>query len=176
MTMHFENQPKPYWNPLFAGLALGTVLLAAFVLTGHGLGVTGLTTRLVAWLGMTVVPQMTQANDYLGGMVEDGKPLSAWITWEVIGLAIGALISAALSQRFKFQLDGKKILGGKARPLTALIGGVAAGFGARVSAGCTSGLGLSGAATLSLAGFTFLITFFIAGLVFSQFMKESSSS
>lgn len=175
MIMNFENQPKPYWNPLIAGLALGAVLLATFVLTGHGLGATGFTTRLVAWLGMTVLPNMTQANDYLGGMVEDGEPLNAWITWEVIGLAIGALISAALSHRVKLQLDGKKILGGKRRPVTALLGGIAAGFGARVSAGCTSGLGLSGAATLSLAGFTFLITFFIAGLVFSRFMKESSS-
>jgi uncharacterized membrane protein YedE/YeeE len=93
----------------------------------------------------------------------------------VIGLAIGALISAILSKRLKIQLDGKKILGGKGRPLTALVGGIAAGFGARVSAGCTSGLGLSGAATLSLAGFSFMATFFIAGLVFSRFMKESTS-
>ena len=69
----------------------------------------------------------------------------------------------------------KKFLGGAKRPLTALIGGVAAGFGARVAAGCTSGLGLSGAATLSLAGFTFLITFFVTGLVMSRFMKQEAS-
>jgi uncharacterized membrane protein YedE/YeeE len=175
MSGQFENQSRLYWNPLVAGLALGAVLLTTFVLTGHGLGATGFTTRLVAWFGMNIAPNLTEANEYLGGMVEDGKPLSAWITWEVIGLAIGALISAILSKRLKIQLDGKKILGGKGRPLTALVGGIAAGFGARVSAGCTSGLGLSGAATLSLAGFSFMATFFIAGLVFSRFMKESTS-
>jgi len=98
--------------------------------------------------------------------------LSSWITWQVIGVAIGAIISAWLAHRIKIQIDGKKFLGGSKRSLTALVGGIAAGFGARVAAGCTSGLGLSGAATLSLAGFTFLITFFVTGLLISRLMKQ----
>ena len=69
-------------------------------------------------------------------------------------------------------MDGKKFLGGSKRPITALCGGILAGFGARVAAGCTSGLGLSGAAVLSLAGFTFLSTFFAVGLLVSRFLKE----
>lgn len=63
-------------------------------------------------------------------------------------------------------------LRGSKRPLTALFGGLLAGFGARIAAGCTSGLGLSGAAVLSLAGFTFLGAFFAVGLLASRFMKE----
>jgi uncharacterized membrane protein YedE/YeeE len=114
----------------------------------------------------------TNANDYLGGMVEEGKPLNAWITWQVVGVAIGALLSAFLAKRIHIQLDGKKFLGGSKRPMTALLGGILAGFGARVAAGCTSGLGLSGAAVLSLAGFTFLGTFFAVGLLASRFLKE----
>jgi uncharacterized membrane protein len=35
-------------------------------------------------------------------------------------------------------------------------------------------MGLSGAATLSLAGFVFLISFFAVGLVASRFMKEEA--
>ena len=151
---------------------LGGMLLATFVVTGHGLGATGFTTRLAAWIGMYVAPVATNANDYLGGMVEEGKPLNAWITWQVIGVAIGALLSAFLAKRIHIQLDGKKFLGGAKRPLTALFGGILAGFGARVAAGCTSGLGLSGAAVLSLAGFTFLGTFFAVGLIVSRFLKE----
>jgi uncharacterized membrane protein YedE/YeeE len=68
-------------------------------------------------------------------------------------------------------MDGAKFLGGSKRPITALLGGILAGFGARIAAGCTSGLGLSGAAVLSLAGFTFLCTFFATGLIVSHFMK-----
>ena len=164
--------PQPYWNPLVAGLLLGVVLLATFVTTGHGLGATGFTTRFTAWMGMQIVPVATNANDYLGGMVEDGKPLSAWITWQVIGVALGALISAYLAHRIQFQMDGRKFLGGSKRSVTALLGGVLAGFGARIAAGCTSGLGLSGAAVLSLAGITFLCTFFAVGLLANLLMKE----
>ena len=167
-----QNKTVNYMNPLLAGILLGIVLLATFVVTGHGLGATGFTTRLTAWIGMHAVPAATSANDYLGGMVEDGKPLSAWITWQVVGVAIGALLSAFLAKRIHIQLDGKKYLGGTKRPLTALLGGLLAGFGARVAAGCTSGLGLSGAAVLSLAGFTFLVTFFAVGLLASRLMKE----
>lgn len=166
--------PLPYWNPLVAGIALGVVLLATFVITGHGLGATGFTTRLTAWFGMNLAPIATEANEYLGSMVEEGKPLNAWITWQVIGVAIGALVSAWLAGRIRLHLDGKRFLGGAKRPITALVGGILAGFGARVAAGCTSGMGLSGAATLSLAGFVFLITFFAVGLVASRLMKEEA--
>ena len=167
-----QVKPMPYMNPLLAGILLGMVLLATFVVTGHGLGATGFTTRLTAWVGMYVAPVATNANDYLGGMVEEGKALNAWITWQVVGVAIGALLSAFLAKRVRIQMDGKKFLGGAKRPMTALFGGILAGFGARIAAGCTSGLGLSGAAVLSLAGFTFLGTFFAVGLLVSRFLKE----
>ena len=55
--------------------------------------------------------------------------------------------------------------------MTALAGGLLAGFGARVAAGCTSGLGLSGAATLGLAAFVFLRAFCAVGLVTSRIVK-----
>lgn len=168
---HSKKQPQPYWHPLLSGIALGTVLLTTFLVTGHGLGATGFTTRLTAWIGTEVMPAATLANEYLGGMVETGYPLSAWITWQVIGLAVGAFVSAWLASRVKIQLDGESFLGGTKRPLTALLGGILAGFGARIAAGCTSGLGLSGGATLSIAAFVFLGSFFVAGVIVSVFMK-----
>ncbi|QWE25878.1 YeeE/YedE thiosulfate transporter family protein [Polynucleobacter sp. AP-Ainpum-60-G11] len=172
MNKQTQDKPAPYWNPLIAGILLGIVLLSTFVVTGHGLGATGFTTRLTAWFGMHLLPVATNANEYLGGMVEEGKPLDAWITWQVVGVAFGTLVSAFLAGRIAIKLDGKKFLGGSKRPVTALFGGILAGFGARIAAGCTSGLGLSGAAVLSLAGFTFLGAFFAVGLVASRFMKE----
>ena len=93
------EQPAPYMSPLLAGILLGMVLLATFIVTGHGLGATGFTTRFTAWIGMYIAPVATNANDYLGGMVEEGKPLNAWITWQVIGVALGALLSAFLAKR-----------------------------------------------------------------------------
>lgn len=158
---------KPFWQPWAAGVALGLVLLLTFVLTGHGLGATGFTTRLTAVLG----GDAARANAYLGPLFEDGQPLASWITWQVLGLALGAVFAAWRAGRFRVQLDGARALGTPRRMLAALGGGVAAGFGARVSAGCTSGLGLSGAATLGLAAFVFLTAFFAAGLVMSRVIR-----
>jgi uncharacterized membrane protein YedE/YeeE len=166
-----EHKVRPFWPPLAAGVALGLVLLLTFVLTGHGLGATGATTRMTAWLGWTVAPAATQANSYLGPIVESGNPLSSWITWQVIGVAIGALVAAFMGGRFRVQLDGARSVGTPRRLLAALGGGLVSGFGARVAAGCTSGLGLSGAATLGIAAFVFLGLFFATGLLASRLVK-----
>jgi len=163
---------KAFWPPLMAGVVLGLVLLLTFVWTGHGLGATGASTRFSAWLGYQVAPVATEANAYLGAMVEEGaNPLPSWITWEVIGVALGAMVAAFMAGRFRVQLDGARSVGTPKRLATALVGGLLSGFGARVAAGCTSGLGLSGAATLGIAAFVFLATFFASGLIVSRIVK-----
>jgi uncharacterized membrane protein YedE/YeeE len=103
-------------------------------------------------------------------MAEDGI-FSAWITWQVVGVVVGAFVSAKLARRIRIQIDGQKTLGRSRRLITAFAGGLLAGLGARIAAGCTSGMGLSGAATLSLAGFTFLVTFFAVGLIVSRLVR-----
>lgn len=162
------DQARPFWHPLFAGVSLGLVLLATFVLTGHGLGATGFTTRLGAWVGDVVAPAATQANNYLGPMVEQGGVLQSWITWQVMGVIAGALVAAAAGRRLKLQIEGEQARGRSSRLVMALLGGILAGFGARVAAGCTSGVGLSGTAVLGVGGFVFLGAFFVAGLVVAR--------
>jgi uncharacterized membrane protein YedE/YeeE len=170
-TEFTARKVRPFWPPLAAGLALGLVLLLTFVLTGHGLGATGASTRMTAWLGLVVAPAATQANSYLGPLVEGGNPLASWISWQVLGVAIGALVAAFLGGRFRVQLDGVRSVGAPRRLLAALGGGLLAGCGARVAAGCTSGLGLSGGATLGVAAFVFLGLFFATGLIVSRLVK-----
>jgi hypothetical protein len=156
---------RPIWNAHVAGAVLGLVLLLTFVLTGHGLGASGAPTAIAAAASNVVAPSATQANGYLGWMVENGRnPLDAWIIWEVIGVAIGALVAAWWSGRLRLRVEGPTRAGNPGRLALALTGGILSGFGARVSAGCTSGLGLSGSATLATAGFVFLMGFFGAGL------------
>lgn len=166
-----QSRIKPFWSPLFAGVVLGLVLLLTFVLTGHGVGTTGATTRATAWLGLQIAPVATQENAYLAPMVQGGNPLSSWITWQVIGVAIGALVASFMAGRFRVQLDGENSIGKPRRLFAALAGGMLSGFGARVAAGCTSGLGLSGAATLGVAAFVFLGLFFATGLIVHRWVK-----
>lgn len=164
-------EPRPFWPNWLAGVALGLVLLLTFVWTGHGLGATGASTRLTAALAHGVAPAATASNGYLGPMVKNGNPLPSWISWQVLGVALGALLAAWQAGRLRVQLDGERSVGRGRRLMMALGGGVAAGFGARVAAGCTSGLGLSGAATLGVSAFVFLALFFATGIVASRLLK-----
>jgi uncharacterized membrane protein YedE/YeeE len=171
MSQTTHKLVKPFWHPAFAGIALGLVLLLTFALTGHGVGATGASTRLSAWLGNVVAPATLGANEYLGPMVQAGNPLNSWISWQVIGVAAGALAAAFMGGRLRVQLDGARSVGSARRISAALVGGLLSGFGARVAAGCTSGLGLSGAATMGIAAFVFLATFFASGLVMNRLVK-----
>ncbi len=155
---------RPIWNSYLAGGVLGLVLLLTFVLTGHGLGASGAPTALAAVASDVVAPTATQANGYLGWMVQGGNnPLDAWIVWEVLGVLLGALAAAWWSGRLRVRVEGPPRMKSAGRLGLALFAGLLSGFGARVSAGCTSGLGLSGSATLATAGFVFLIGFFVVG-------------
>lgn len=163
-----ELPERPYWPNWLAGFALGAVLLLTFVLTGHGLGATGFTTRLSAWMGGLALPGWTLKNDYLGPFLDDGAVLSSWISWQVLGVFAGGLLSARLAGRMRWRIEGAAFAGTGTRLFKALAGGVLAGLGARIAAGCTSGVGLSGSAVLGVAGFVFLGAFFAAGLVASR--------
>lgn len=157
---------RPIWNAHLAGVALGLVLLATFLGTGHGLGASGTPTAIAAAASQAVAPTATAHNGYLGPMVAGGAhPLNSWIVWEVIGMGIGALVAAWWAGRIRFRIEGPGNLKAGGRMAFALMGGLLSGFGARVSAGCTSGLGLSGGAVLATAGFVFLIGFFLFGMV-----------
>ncbi len=170
-----HSRIRAFWPPWLAGLSLGLVLLLTFAMTGHGLGATGFTTRLAAWLGQSIDASAVAENAYLGPMVESGNPLPGWITWEVIGVALGALAAAYSAGRWRLHIAGNRT-GSVKRMALALCGGVFAGFGARVAAGCTSGVGLSGGAALSIGAFVFLAAFFAAGLLFSRLVRYNGGN
>ncbi|MDN5873657.1 MAG: YeeE/YedE family protein [Salinisphaera sp.] len=168
-----NNEAKPYWNPFVAGALLGVGLLLTFVWTGHGLGASGFTTALAVEGADLVAPATAESNAYFGKMLDGGGSLlDYWLTWQMIGLAIGAAVGAFSAGRFRPKIDGPTLLGRPKRLGLALAGGILSGFGARLSLGCTSGLGLSGGATLATAGFLFLIGFFVTGAGVGLFMKR----
>lgn len=165
---------RPFWPPFAAGIVLGLILILTFVLVGNGVGASGTFASIAAWLGFQIAPTATVDNGYLGHMVANGgNPFASWIVVEVVGLAIGALLAAVSAGRFKVKVDrGAGRISVGARLLFALIGGLLAGFGSRLAAGCTSGVGLSGTAMLGMAGFIFLVVFFVVGLGISALMRR----
>ncbi len=166
-----QPTPRPLWHPLVAGVALGLTLMFTFILTGNGLGASGAFARLAAWLGGAAA----QTNPYLGAFWQNGHPLNSWVVWLIVGVMLGALLSATSSGRFQVKVEGEKQIGRGKRLLLALVGGLIAGFGTRIAAGCTSGVGLSGGAMLAVSAYVFLLFFFATGVIIARLMPKKGA-
>ena len=165
---------RPYWPPLFAGIALGLALLLTFAVTGHGLGASGFFTRTAAWLGGEIARPALLSNSYLGPYLKAAThPLADWISWEIVGVVIGAFLAAVSGGRFRLRLDGAPKAAAPNRIVYAIGGGILTGFGARLARGCTSGIGLSGGAPLAVAAFVFLVGLFIVGIAANHLMRRN---
>jgi len=153
---------RPYADPYVAGFGLGLVLLAAFVLTGQGLGASGAFANVATGLVAEFRPAELATNRYFAKYAASGAPWTAWMVIEVVGIVAGAAVSAALFGRFRFAVNGGPSVSQASRLTTAVAGGVAMGVGAVLARGCTSGQALSGGALLSLGSWIFMLAAFAA--------------
>src|SRR3990172_6261753 len=121
-----------YMNPYLAGIGLGLVLLASFVIMGRGLGASGAFNATVAYLELKVVPQHLAANPYLSEYVGDGSshPLKAWLVFEVLGVFVGALLSGLLAGRVRRTVEKGPRVSTRARLAAAFAGGAPLAVGA----------------------------------------------
>jgi uncharacterized protein len=168
-----KSEPRPFVNPYVAGVALGVVLFLAFFLTGNGLGASGGLNRMIIFGIDMVAPQHVDRVSYLiqyaGG---DKNALDHWIVLMTVGIFLGGLVSGYFGRRVKFEtIRGPRITDHQ-RWVFALVGGVVAGFGARLARGCTSGQGLSGGAMLSVGSWAFLLAFFVGGYALAYFVRR----
>ncbi|MFI5312504.1 MAG: YeeE/YedE thiosulfate transporter family protein, partial [Gemmatimonadales bacterium] len=128
-----------------AGLALGVVLLAAFVLTGRGLGASGAFAAVAGDAVGVVAPNIIAAPALADRMPSGVALWDDWIVLEIVGVCIGAAVSARLAGRLR---SGRGAGAPPSRLVRALAGGALMGVGARLAYGCTSGLALTGGALL----------------------------
>jgi len=163
----------PYANPYLAGVGLGLVLLAAFVLVGRGLGASGAFSSTMSWLTSLVAPGHAQANEYMRDYLGDGSshPLKAWLVFEVVGVAAGALLSGLLAGRARFTIEKGPRVSTALRLLCAFLGGGLMAFGAHLARGCTSGQALTGGALLNLGSWAFMIMVFVGGYAVAYFFR-----
>jgi uncharacterized membrane protein YedE/YeeE len=152
---------RAYLNPYLAGIGLGLVLLAAFVLMGRGLGASGAFSSTTAWLVSQVAPAYAATNEFLGPYLEDGThPLKAWLVFEVIGVFAGAWVSGLLAGRVRRTVEKGPRISTAARLGLAFAGGGLMAFGAHLARGCTSGQGLTGGSLLNLGSWIFMLCVF----------------
>jgi hypothetical protein len=154
-------QPDPYMNPYLAGIGLGLVLLAAFVLVGRGLGASGAFNSTIAWLVSLASPGYARSNDFLATYLEEGThPLEAWLVFEVLGAFAGALLSGLLAGRVGMAVEKGPRVSVGTRLAFAFVGGALMAIGAAFARGCTSGQALTGGALLNLGSWAFMMCVF----------------
>jgi uncharacterized protein len=163
----------PYSNPYLAGIGLGLVLLAAFVLVGRGLGASGAFNSAIAWLVSLVAPVYARSNEFLGGYLEEGThPLKAWLVFEVAGVLVGALLSGLLAGRVVFGIEKGPRAGVATRLVLAFGGGALMAVGAAFGRGCTSGQALTGGSLLNLGSWVFMMCVFGGAYAVAWFLRR----
>jgi len=165
----------PYANPYLAGIGLGLVLLAAFVVMGRGLGASGAVSSFVAWALSRVAPAHANGNEFFAEYLQSGlgHPLKDWLVFEVLGVLAGGFISGALAGRLARMVEKGPRISVAGRLALAFAGGALMGIGAKLARGCTSGQALTGGALLNAGSWAFMMMVFagayaVAGLVRRQ--------
>lgn len=165
-----KTGPQPYANPYLAGVLLGLVLLASFVILGAGLGASGGIARLGASASMCLSPSHTLGSEYFGKW--GAQPLKYYLVFMFAGTFVGALVSALLANRVRVQVERGAAAPVRLRLGYALVGGLIAGFASRLAQGCTSGQALSGGALLLTGSVVFLLCLFASGYATAWFVRR----
>ena len=160
-------------SPYLAGIGIGVALLMAFVLVGRGLGASGAFSSVVTAAVATAAPEHARAgSEYARYLGDDGSPLRDWLVFEIAGVLLGAWLSARLAGRVRIATDiGPRAIV-PARLAYAFSGGLTMGLGAKLARGCTSGLGLTGGATLSVVSWLFVLAAFGAAYAVAPLLRK----
>lgn len=167
-------RPQPFANPYLAGIGLGLVLLATFVLMGRGLGASGAFSTLVAVGVETVAPEHARANEFYTGYLENGfgSPFKSFLFFEVIGVLAGGFLSGILAGRVRRTVERGPRISARGRLTLALVGGALMGVGSKLARGCTSGQALSGGAVLALGSWVFMMMVFAGAYAAAYFVRR----
>jgi hypothetical protein len=167
------QRAEQFWNPYLAGLALGLVLLASFLIMGHGLGASGASNRFGVAALHSLAPAHVRANPQMSSVMENGaNPLDDWLVFEVLGVFLGGAVSAYAAGRLRRGVIRGPRISTAARLAFALLGGILMGVAARFARGCTSGQALSGGALLSVGSWAFMLSVFAGGYALAYFVRK----
>jgi len=154
------------WSPYTVGIGIGVLSWLSFMLSDKPIGCSTAFSRTSGMVERLFRGNRVAEKPYY-------KKFTPTVDWEwmlVIGILVGAFLSAQLSGEFRAtwipQLWASSFGSGIGmRWLVALVGGVLIGLGARWAGGCTSGHGISGTLQLAVSSWLAVMGFFIGGIV-----------
>ncbi|MCK6550498.1 YeeE/YedE family protein [Myxococcota bacterium] len=168
-----ETKPRSTWDPYVAGVALGLVLLATYLVFGRGLGASGAMARLSAATAHLFAPAWVESSKVLGGYFAEGTAWwDDWLVFEVVGVVLGGIVATLTFGKIQFTIDKGPRVSGRARLAFAFVGGMIAAMGARLAGGCTSGQALSGGATLAVGSWAFMFAVFGGAYGLAWFVRR----
>ena len=148
-----------FWNPFIVLVFAGVFAAFYFGLTGTLWAVTGEFTR---WGGnfLQLFGVDTSNWAYFNAIKLKGEPINRTDGWLVMGMLLGGLFSALISQNFKWKVPPQK-----RRWVWGFVGGALAGFGTRLAMGCNLAAFFTGVPQFSLHAW-----FFIAGTALGTYI------
>ena len=154
------------WSPYVSGGLTGVLLALSVLVTGKFLGASTSFVRVSGMIEKLFWPERVAHMPYL----LKKTPTVDWQVMMVLGIFVGALLSAWLSRDLKVTLvpslwESRFEYTPFKRVLVAFVGGVIALFGARMAGGCPSGHGLSGVGQLSMGSLLAMAGFLVGGIL-----------
>jgi uncharacterized membrane protein YedE/YeeE len=170
-----DKKPKDYMNPYLAGVLLGLVLLAAFYVSGRGLGASGALKSTIVTAVEAIAPEHAETVGFYSEYKEthNGHPMKSWLVYEMLGVLVGGFLSGSLAGRLKLKVEHSPKITSRRRLIFAALGGILFGFGSQLGRGCTSGSALSGMAVLSLGGIITMAGIFGTGYALAYFFRKN---
>lgn len=153
------------WSPYLVGIGIGLLSWVAFLLSDRPLGCSTAFSKTCGMIERAFRGDKVMLHPYY-------KKVTPTVDWQwviVIGILIGAFVSAQLSGQFRWQwvpMLWSSTFGPAPIPrlVVAVIGGVLLGLGSRWADGCTSGHGISGTMQMTVSSWVASICFFVGGI------------
>lgn len=154
------------WSPYAVGIGIGILSWLTWLISSKPLGCSTTFARTAGMIERALLGKRTTQKLYY----QEVKPIVDWQYMLVVGIVIGALVSALLSGDFELvwipSLWAAAFGNGVGlRLIVALVGGVLLGFGARWADGCTSGHGIGGTMQLAVSSWISSVCFFVGGII-----------
>jgi len=154
------------WSPYMCGMGIGILCWLIFLLADRPLGISTAYAKTAGMLEKRYRPRQVEQKAYY----QKFPPEIDWECFLVIGVIVGAFLSAQLSDSFQTDFlpetwithAGSTLL---LRWITAFAGGIIMGIGARWAGGCTSGHGISGTLQLAVSSWVVVTAMFAGGII-----------